>query len=80
MVSTSFTSTELICLYNPIIIETAKAVSAAATAIINSENTMPCNISGYKYLLMTTKFMTEAFKINSTEIKIEIRFLRVIKP
>jgi hypothetical protein len=62
------------------IIETANAVSAAATAMINIEKTTPCNMSGYKYLLIITKFITEAFRIISTEIKIEIKFLRVRKP
>jgi hypothetical protein len=60
--------------------DTANAVSAAATAIINNENRTPCKISGYKYLLITTKFTTEAFNINSMDIKIEIRFFLVINP
>ena len=80
MVSTSLTSTELICLYRLMIIETASAVSAAATAIIKIENSTPSNISGYKYLFITTKFIAEAFKINSTDIKIEIRFFLVMNP
>ena len=62
------------------IIEIANAVSAAATAMINIENNTPSNISGYKYLLMITKLITEAFNINSIDINIEIRFLRVMKP
>jgi hypothetical protein len=41
------------------IIATASAVSAAATAIIKIEKKTPCNTSGYKYLLMTTKFIGE---------------------
>jgi hypothetical protein len=61
-------------------IATASAVSAAATAIIKIEKKTPCNTSGYKYLLMTTKFIAEAFKINSREIKIEIKFFLVINP
>ena len=64
MISVSLTSTELICLYRFIMIDTAKAVSAAATAIIKMENITPCNMSGYKYLLMTTKFITYAFKMS----------------
>jgi hypothetical protein len=60
--------------------ETAKAVSAAATAIMKIEKTTPCNISGYKYLLITTKFTTDAFNINSIEINTEIKFFLVIKP
>jgi hypothetical protein len=62
------------------IIATASAVSAAATAIIKIEKKTPCNTSGYKYLLMTTKFTAEAFNINSIEIKIEIKFFRVVNP
>jgi hypothetical protein len=61
-------------------IATASAVSAAATAIIKIEKKTPCNTSGYKYLLMATKFIAEAFKINSREIKIEIKFFLVINP
>ena len=61
-------------------IDTAKAVSAAATAMMKIEKIAPCNISGYKYLLIMTKFMTEAFKINSIDIKIEIKFFLVINP
>lgn len=58
----------------------AKAVSAAATAIIKTEKKTPCNTSGNKYLLITTKFTTEEFKINSTEINMEIKLVRVINP
>lgn len=62
------------------IMATANAVSAAATAIINMEKKTPSNIFGYRYLLMTTKFTTEAFNINSIEIRMDIKFFRVIKP
>lgn len=58
----------------------AKAVSAAATAIIKTEKKTPCNTSGNKYLLITTKFTTEEFKINSTEINMDIKLVRVINP
>jgi hypothetical protein len=61
-------------------IDTANAVSAAATAIMKIEKITPCNMSGYKYLLIITKFMTDAFKINSIDIKIEIKFFLVINP
>ena len=50
MVSISFTSTELICLYKLKMMDTASAVSAAATAIIKMENSTPCKTSGYMYL------------------------------
>jgi len=58
----------------------AKAVSAAATAIIKTAKKTPCNTSGNKYLLITTKFTTEEFRINSTEINMEIKLVRVINP
>jgi hypothetical protein len=58
----------------------AKAVSAAATAIIKTAKKTPCKTSGNKYLLMITKFTTDAFNTNSTEIKIEIKLVRVINP
>jgi hypothetical protein len=61
-------------------IDTARAVSAAATAMIKMEKITPCNTSGYRYLLMITKFITEALRINSTEIKIEMRFFLVMNP
>jgi hypothetical protein len=61
-------------------IATASAVSAAATAIIKIEKKTPCNTSGYKYLLMTTKFIADAFNSNSSEIKIEIKFFLVMNP
>ena len=80
MVSVSLTSTELICLYKLIIMAIANAVSAAATAIMKIEKKTPCKASGNKYLLMTTKFTADAFKINSTEINIEIKLVRVINP
>jgi hypothetical protein len=62
------------------IMATASAVSAAATAIIKIEKKTPCSTSGYKYLLMTTKFTADAFNSNSREIKIEIKFFLVMNP
>jgi hypothetical protein len=63
-----------------IMMATAKAVSAAATAMMKMEYTIPWSISGYRYLLITTKFTTEEFRINSTEMRIEMRFFRVMNP
>jgi hypothetical protein len=62
------------------IIASAKAVSAAATAIIKIEKIAPPNSWGNKYLLKITKFNAAEFKINSIDINIAIRFLRVTKP
>jgi hypothetical protein len=58
----------------------ATAASEAATAITNNEKKCPCNLSGYKYLLKAKKFIFTELRINSTDIKIVIRFFRVKKP
>lgn len=62
------------------IIATANAVSAAATAMMNMEKKTPSNKVGYRYLFITTKFTTDAFKINSVEMRIDIKFFLVMKP
>jgi hypothetical protein len=58
----------------------ATAASAAATAMINSVKKCPCNSPGNKYLLKATKFILTEFSINSTDIKMVIRFFLVRKP
>jgi len=58
----------------------ATAASAAAIVIINMVKKMPSSLSGYRYLLNTTKFMFTLFKINSIDISIVIMFRRVNKP
>jgi hypothetical protein len=76
----SLTSTEAMSRYKLITIAIAKAVSAAATAMINTEKIIPSNKSGYKYLLITAKLITEAFKMSSTDMSIEMIFFLVKKP
>ena len=58
----------------------ATAASAAAIVIINMVKKMPSSLSGYKYLLNTTKFMFTLFNINSIDISMVIIFRRVNKP
>src|SRR6186997_1544587 len=62
------------------IIAIATAASAAAIVIINMVKKMPSSLSGYKYLLNTTKFMFTLFRINSIDISIVIMLRRVNKP
>src|SRR6478735_275847 len=58
----------------------ATAASAAAIVIINMVKKMPASLSGYRYLLNTTKFMFTLFNINSIDISIVIMLRRVNKP
>src|SRR6187431_211120 len=58
----------------------ATAASAAAIVIINMVKKMPSSLSGYRYLLNTTKFMFTLFNINSIDISIVIMLRRVNKP
>src|SRR6185436_19459817 len=58
----------------------ATAASAAAIVIINMVKKMPSSLSGYRYLLNTTKFMFTLFSINSIDISIVIMLRRVNKP
>ena len=58
----------------------ATAASAAAIVIINMVKKMPSSLSGYRYLLNTTKFMFTLFSINSIDISIVIIFRRVNRP
>ena len=58
----------------------ATAASAAAIVIINMVKKMPSSLSGYNYLLNTTKFMFTLFKINSIDISIVIMLRRVNRP
>src|SRR5215203_2689099 len=58
----------------------ATAASAAAIAIINMVKKIPSSLSGYRYLLNTTKFMFTLFNINSIDISIVIMLRRVNKP
>ena len=58
----------------------ATAASAAAIVIINMVKKMPSSLSGYKYLLNTTKLMFTLFSISSIDISIVIMLRRVNKP
>src|SRR6187399_186242 len=58
----------------------ATAASAAAIVIINMVKKMPSSLSGYRYLINTTKFMFTLFNINSIDISIVIMLRRVNKP
>src|SRR5436190_17388957 len=58
----------------------ATAASAAAIVIINMVKKMPSSLSGYRYLLNTTKFIFTLFNINSIDISIVIMLRRVNKP
>src|SRR6187431_1839339 len=62
------------------IIAIATAASAAAIVIINMVKKMPSSLSGYRYLLNTTKFIFTLFNINSIDISIVIMLRRVNKP
>ena len=54
------------------IIAIATAASAAAIVIINMVKKIPSSLSGYRYLLNTTKFIFTLFNINSIDISIVI--------
>ena len=58
----------------------AKAVSAAANAIMNMVKMAPCNKFGYKYVFISTKFIAAAFKINSIDSNTVIKFSLVKNP
>src|SRR5436190_9077436 len=58
----------------------ATAASAAAIVIINMVKKMPSSLSGYRYLLNTTKFIFTLFNINSIDMSIVIILRRVNKP
>src|SRR6187399_2985915 len=58
----------------------ATAASAAAIVIINKVKKIPSSLSGYRYLLNTTKFMFTLFNINSIDINIVIILRLVNKP
>src|SRR4030095_4476299 len=58
----------------------ATAASAAAIVIINMVKKMPSSLSGYRYLLNTTKFMFTLFSINSIDSSIVIILRRGKKP
>src|SRR6187200_2748013 len=62
------------------IIAIATAASAAPIVIINMVKKMPSSLSGYRYLLNTTKFIFTLFNINSIDISIVIMLRRVNKP
>src|SRR6185436_13908572 len=62
------------------IIAIATAASAAAIVIINMVKKMPSSLSGYRYLLNTTKFILTLFSISSIDISMVIMFRRVNKP
>ena len=55
----------------------ATAASAAAIAIINMVKKIPSSLSGYKYLLNTTKLMFTLFNNNSTDMSMVI-ILRLV--
>jgi hypothetical protein len=58
----------------------ATAASQAATAITNKEKKNPSSLCGYRYLLKAKKLILTELRINSRDISIVIRFLRVRKP
>ena len=58
----------------------ATAASAAAMAIMNKVKNTPSSLSGYSYLLKTTKLMFTLFRISSTDISIVIIFRLVKRP
>jgi hypothetical protein len=58
----------------------ATAASAAAIAIINMVKNNPSNLSGHRYLLNAMKFKFTLFNINSTLIRMVIKFLLVRNP
>ena len=62
------------------IIAIANAVSAAAMPIENNVKNMPSSSPGNRKRLKITKFRSTEFSISSSDIRIAIRFLLVIKP
>src|SRR5437762_7628505 len=58
----------------------ATAASAAAMVIIKMTKKIPSSLSGYKYLLNTTKLMFTLFKISSIAISMVIILRRVNNP
>ena len=58
----------------------ATAASAAAIVMMNIVKKMPSSLSGYRYLLNTTKFMFTLFNISSIDISIVIMLRRVNNP
>ena len=55
-------------------------VTAAAMAMAKSVKNMPSICPGNKKRLNTTKLMSTALSISSSEIMMAIMFLRVMKP
>src|SRR6266404_6549205 len=58
----------------------ATAASAAAMVMIKMVKKMPSSLSGYRYLLNTTKFMFTLFKISSMAMSMVIILRRVNNP
>src|SRR6266496_6090585 len=58
----------------------ATAASAAAIVIIKMTKNIPSSLSGYRYLLNTTKLMFTLFKISSIAISMVIILRRVNSP